>query len=115
MNDKPPCKVCKGSYDEHFNDKGEAITQHVYTDAGGDLKTHAQAAEERKSTLPAAPSPMLQYMGNAGLSVARLTELLMEKGILSTQEALYISGISATKPIAPSGFQDPLAAMRKVD
>jgi len=113
MSDKPPCMVCRGSYDEHFNDKGEAITQHAYTDTGGDLKTHAQVAEQRKQSLTPPGVPMLQYLGNAGLSVGRLTEILLEKGIISTPEALYIAGIG-TKPFASSEYQDPMSTPMKL-
>lgn len=115
MNDKPPCMICRGAYDEHFNDKGEAVTQHAYTNTGGDLKTHAQVAEQKKQSVAPQMGPMLQYMGNAGLSVARLAEVLLEKGVISTSEALYIAGF-ASKPAPSSGFLDPmLPAMKPED
>lgn len=108
MNEnKGPCGVCKGAYDEHFNSEGKPKTQHAYVAEGGSLMTQKEAAEARGPQKPAMMNPGLAYMGNAGMSVARLTELLLEKNLLSPEEGLYIAGFGPKPVLETPKFRDP--------
>lgn len=98
---KAPCGVCRGAYKEHFDEKGTPITQHAYTEQAGDLKTHKEAAEAAGGQRPQMVMQPPVYMGNAGLSVARLVELLLEKGFLSNADALYIASMGPKNGIVP--------------
>lgn len=104
---KPPCAVCQGSYDEHFDGDGKRTTQHMYTETPGDLTTPSQRAKEqmlggqgRQQINPA----MLMGAGSNPISFGRLVEVLLEKNFIDPDEALYIAGM-AGKPVKQ--FADP--------
>lgn len=101
------CAVCRGKKSEHFDVRGFPITQHAFTELEGDLVTHKE--REKQNTPPAQPQ-LIRLPGgtaNEGGAINRLIEILLNKGTLSTDEALYVCGIGP-KPEQPSGFRDPV-------
>lgn len=96
-----PCGICKGKKSEH----GPGKTQHVYSPEG-QLKTHKQ--EEAEQQRQAGPQ-LIRLPGaqtNEAGAIGRLCEVLMDNGLMSQEQALYVAGMG-TKPEKMSGFQDP--------
>jgi hypothetical protein len=101
------CSICSGTKAEHKN------SRHAFTTIEGDLTT---PEEMRKRNAPPTPPQLIRLPGgthNEGGAINRLIEVLMNKGIFSTDEALYICGIKPTLE-APSGFADPAVEPRRV-
>ena len=92
------CAACGGKKEEH----GEGKTQHVYTETPGQLMTH----DQQKKAQSQAPQPMAIRLpvANDQNNYGRLVEVLLEKNLISPQEALYIAGM-APKP--QPQFADP--------
>lgn len=109
------CSICRGTKREHIDVEGNQITQHMFTTIEGDLMTPAEHAKRQSSQPPRVGiSPnVLQYMGNAGVSIGRLVEVLLEKQVITPEEALYIAGM-APKPTAKSGYKDPAVVTKAV-
>jgi hypothetical protein len=104
---EPKCAVCHGRKSEHFDDEGRPKTQHAFTELEGDLVTHQQNAKRQ----PKSPT-VIQLPGgtqNEGGAINRLIETLLNKGALTTDEALYVCGIGP-KPEPPSGYRDPVSS-----
>lgn len=94
------CTICSGSKEEHFEADGKRKTIHEYTEKQGDL----HAAQEKPAQI--APPAMRLQMAGASIEVSRLVEVLMDKGLLTIPEVLYIAGVGQ-KPSPPSGYRDP--------
>lgn len=97
-----PCGVCKGSRKEHFDGAGRPITQHVYSPDGG-LVSQVDAAKARQAQQSVIPP---RFPGTDAQVITRLIQTLMDKGILSDPEALYIFGVG-NKPEV-TRFVDPV-------
>lgn len=94
------CTVCGGSKAEHYDEKGNKKTIHEYTEKQGDLHPESPKA-------PVSPPRQMQlHMQNTSVEVSRLVEVLMDKGLLTIPEVLYIAGVGP-KPALPSGYRDP--------
>lgn len=81
------CAICFGTRDEH----GPGLTQHAFTDREGDLVTPLEMAKRQPQ-----PPRLIQLPGgthNEGGAINRLIETLMNKGLLSVEEALYVVGV----------------------
>lgn len=103
----PLCSVCKGEKKDH----GEGKSIHAYTTQGGFLATHAQAQKQNQQ-----PQVLRVPMPQAPLhptQVDRLVETLLDKGVLTREDALYIAGYTKEKPApaAPAQFMDPAQLM----
>lgn len=76
-----PCTVCGGPKSEH---EGRI---HAFTNIGGVLVTQAEvrkAQEKNKPLVVAAPQSLV---------LNRLVETLSNKGVLETEDLLYITGV----------------------
>lgn len=104
INDEMPCGVCGGRKKEHFDDEGKPITQHVFS-SDGRLISHADAAKARQIQPQRVVLPS-QFAGTDAQVITKLIEVLMDKSIISNEEALYIFGV-APKPAPATGFNDP--------
>lgn len=73
------CAICGGSPKEHEN------SMHAYTETPGDLLTPRQKAkrEGKQDTPSQVPAGMPQ--------LARLTQVLIRRGIIDEDDLLYIS------------------------
>jgi hypothetical protein len=101
------CKVCGGRKSEHFDDKGFPVTRHAFTELEGDLVTHREAS--KRSSGGREQPMMIRLPGatqNEGGAINKLLEIMIDRGTLTTAEALYICGIGP-KPEQASGYQDP--------
>lgn len=103
----PPCAVCRGAKEEH----GPGKTQHVYTTESGQLMTQRQQEQMTRGMTQVQPQ-VIRLPGaqtNEAQAVGRLVEVLLEKQILSTPEALYIAGMGSKPEVTPpaSGYRDP--------
>lgn len=99
-----PCAICRGKLEEH----GPGKSAHAYTQKAGELVTHEEMAKRQAANQPR-QAQIIRLPGgtqNEGGAINRLIEVLMDRDVLSPEEALYICGIGE-KPRAPSGFQDP--------
>lgn len=96
------CAACGGSQADHAPGK----TQHAYTERAGELITHEQMA--KRNAPPQQPTVVRlgQAASNSAGADGRLTEVLLELGVIKVEHALYIAGMGS-KPPAPSGFRDP--------
>lgn len=96
---KPPCKICGAQPDEHEG------RQHAYTTVEGELVT----PDEKKKAQGGPPQRMI--IGGAVPAptdtVGRLVEVMLEKGLFTPGEALYVAGMGP-KPTGKSGFADPV-------
>lgn len=102
-----PCAVCRGAKEEH----GPGKTQHVYTTDPGQLMTSRQQEQQMRQLQQQQPMA-IRLPGaqtNEAQAVGRLVEVLLEKQILSTPEALYIAGMGPKPEVLPptSGYRDP--------
>lgn len=100
------CKICDGTKAEHFDESGQKKTIHEFTTREGDLRPPKEKPEIR----PEQMVTRLQMPG-AALEVTRLVEVMMDKGLLTVPEVLYIAGVGP-KPAAPSGYLDPATVMQ---
>lgn len=91
------CAVCGGKWSEHQR----ADIRHMFTKNPGELITPEEAAKKQRPTQQVVFPRSVP--GNDVQLLNRLVEVLMEKGIISTPEGLYIAGIGQK----PSGFRDP--------
>lgn len=111
--ERPPCAVCRGAYSEHFDGDGKKITQHSYTEKEGDLVTHEEAAKRsqprQQQGMQVSPTMLAMQAGTNPLAMGRLIEVLLDKGVLTNEDALYVAGFSPTKPNRASGYADPSA------
>jgi hypothetical protein len=97
MMSSTPCTICGGSKAEHEN------SIHAYSEKWGDLATPEQRRQGQQQPM------MVKLPGaqtNEAGAIGRLVEVLLEKGLLNTGEALYVAGMGE-KPAAQSGYQDP--------
>jgi hypothetical protein len=101
-----PCTICKGSKAEHFDNHGQPTRQHAYTTKDGDLVTNQEMAKRNQPQGQRTPFNPAMLMGGNPMTAARLTEVLLEKGVLTTDDALYIA-MMGPKPTPKSGFMDP--------
>lgn len=98
---KPPCGVCKGSYNEHF-ENGKPITQHTYS-PNGELVSQAEAAKKQQGQrVPFNPA----MLAGSSPQVGRLVEVMMDLNLIGVEQALYVAGMGP-KPSSPSGYMDP--------
>lgn len=80
---KPTCAICGGSEEEHTPDR-----QHAFTTTPGELKTPAQVQKEKEG----ARSGMVMVAHPPPKDIAeRLVILLLDKGLITSEEALYVS------------------------
>lgn len=103
---QPKCTVCGGEKKDHFDAEGKAITRHVYTVIEGALETQAQRQQRLQ---PHQVMPPLAAIGGNPMSLGRLVELLLERGVIDTPDALYVAGYGSKpeKPLQTSGYMDP--------
>lgn len=92
------CAICGDTKENH---EGRV---HAFTTKQGDLKTPEQASKEAQPQRPQALN--FGALGLNPMGLGRLIEVLMEKNLLSDDEALYIAGFRS-KPENKSGFADP--------
>ena len=98
------CQVCGGAPEEHSPGK----TQHAFTEVGGQLLTHEQVAEAKRRREQA--PQVIRLPGaqtNEATAVARLVEVLLEKRIMTTDEALYVAGMAGKPHSAEAHYRDP--------
>jgi hypothetical protein len=103
--EKGPCGICQGKFSEHVPPN----IQHVWVSVGGDLMTHEQKKKQEGRAPGMAPGAVIRTsMGLSPDAVGKLTEILLEKGIISTPDALYVAGMGS-KPDQNklSGYRDP--------
>lgn len=101
------CTVCGGAKKEHFDSDGNPTRIHVYTEVEGDLATKQQK-EGMRISQPSPVAGMMMNMGANPVSLGRLVEILMERGLILSDEALYIAGMGPKPmPPQPSGYRDP--------
>lgn len=93
---KGPCGICGGLPPEHERED----CAHVWVPEGGELLSKAEAAKRTKQPQSYVVRPPLA--GDTGV-VNRLVEVLLDKGILSTGEGLYIAGVGRKPP----QYRDP--------
>lgn len=104
-----PCEVCGGTKAEHYGDDGKTPrTQHAYTTTPGEMITHAEREKQQQQPQPfqVGGVPLSTMVNSQPNSVGRLTEVLLDAGVIRPQDALYIAGMGS-KPNPPSGFVDP--------
>lgn len=77
------CVICSGTREEHGDQ-----TRHVFTLVPGDLRLPPKTVERQ---------PMKQP-DSAMMVVSRLVEILLDKGVLETPEALMCFGIQLAVP-----------------
>ena len=94
------CRVCGGSKDSHFDDKGKPITQHAYTERAGDLVTHEEMAKRQS---PPPRTPVVFGPGGNPTITDRLVEVMLKRELITSEEALYIAGFSPS--LVPEGGQ----------
>jgi hypothetical protein len=100
MSDEAPCKLCGGKFDEH----GPGLTQHVYTQREGEMKTFEQEAREKQ----AAQRPVMVLPPSTNSTqVERLVQVLLTRGLILTDDALYIAGMGPKPEQQSSGYIDP--------
>lgn len=94
----PLCAVCKGEKKDH----GEGKSIHAYTTTPGGLE--AANRSEQKS------GPQAVFIPPGGVhspqAMGRLLEVLLEKGVISAPDALYVLGVG-TKPNPESETSHP--------
>lgn len=100
------CRVCGGTRSEHFDAEGKPKTQHVFTEQEGQLMSHAEAAKMNRPAQPAAFMVPGKFNGTDASAIQRLLELMLERGALTQEDALYIVGVGP-KPEKKSGYIDP--------
>lgn len=98
------CIICGGSKEEHFKE-GKAITRHAYSEREGELITHEEKAKQQQKT-QLGGMPLASMVNAQPNSVGRLVEVLLDSGVIRTEDALYIAAMGS-KPNPPSGFADP--------
>jgi hypothetical protein len=101
----PICVTCKGPKSTHFDDDGKSITQHQFTTEQEEnpLETKDQRtkreAKKRAAERPGLGPTTLMGLGVNPLAIGRLVEILLERQLISTDEALYVAGMGG-KPKA---------------
>jgi hypothetical protein len=102
-----PCAVCGGTKNEHYEDDGKTPrTQHVYTTTPGEMVTHAEKEKQKQQVPQLSGAPLAAVVNSQPNSVGRLVEVLLDAGVIRTQDALYIANMGS-KPSPPTGFSDP--------
>lgn len=79
------CAACGGKEEDH----GPGKSQHVFTEVAGELKTHEQVAKEKQrnsARVVQMPMPMPSHP----TVTDRLIEVMLTKGLIDRDEALYI-------------------------
>lgn len=102
------CTICRGRKSEHIDEKGVQISRHAFTTMEGDLVTPEQMAKRQAPQQTARVQIPATMAGNVQLG--RLVEVLLEKGLLTAEEALYV-GMMGPKPELQSGYRDPAMVM----
>lgn len=111
MKDKGPCTTCRGAYSEHFDLEGRQLTQHPYTSEGHNLTTKREREKERQAQQQPQLRMTLPSAGSDSATIGRLVEVLIDKGVLTVEDGLYIAGMGK-KQSTPSGYRDP-ASLRE--
>ena len=95
----PICVTCKDKKSNHFDDEGKPITQHQFTtEEEPKLESREQRSRRlAKSQHPSSGANLAALVNAQPNSVGRLTEVLLDKKIITAAEALYVAGM-ASKP-----------------
>ena len=80
------CRACGGTREEHAN------SMHAFTLVSGELLTKRQMDEKltKGQGIRVASPPPIPHMETSGPVMDRLMSTLLDKGLIDTQEALYI-------------------------
>jgi hypothetical protein len=81
-----PCVLCGGQPGKEHEGR-----QHAYTTTPGELQTPEQKAKAAQSSRQAPLGLNLGAVAANPLAIGRLIEVLIEKNVLSKDEALYIA------------------------
>jgi hypothetical protein len=103
------CTTCHGKFSEH---EGRI---HPFTSGVAELSTPREreeaAAKQRQQQVRV---QLPQINGTDGAAIGRLLDLLMDKGVLTERETLYVLGVGMKpEPLNDaSGYQDPFPSSR---
>ena len=95
------CGVCGGSRESH----DRADVKHAFR-VDGQLQSKEQAAKEAAQSTPRVIRLPGAQTNEAG-AIGRLVELLMEKGVLSGADALYVAGMGQKPSEQYPGYLGP--------
>ena len=96
--DEDKCAACGGKREDHGPEK----SRHVFTQNAGELKTHEQLAKEQQQgrrIMTSMPMPSHPTVTD------RLIEVMLGKGLIDRDEALYIV---AGVPLPTQAHADPV-------
>lgn len=111
MYDQEKCTLCGGTRAEHEG------RQHQFTKEGDqvELSTQRERAEavRRQQGTPMRLS-LPPISGTDGQAIHRLIELMLDKGLFTAEEALFILGVGSKPELLNdrSGYQDPFPSSR---